>query len=175
MRPPTAPGPRPAGPGAARHRDGNDEDVRYLLEARAALFPIMAASRAAATLAGSPHVRSLARVALAEQGDQLAAITACLHDWGHTDPADPAPARAGALADVLTGLRGPEVDRVFVLVLTDHARASLVRARVEMVAGASPLVRPIAEAAIHEHDRRLAALQHLGAATGSRDVRLIGG
>lgn len=148
---------RPARSATARTHHGNDEDVRYLLEARAALFPIMAASRAAATHGSSPHVRSLARLALAEQGDQLAAITACLTAWGHEDLAPPTP----TIAEVLEGLRGRELDHAFAVVLTDHAHDSLVRARIEMVAGASPVARPIAEAAIHKQDRRLAALERL--------------
>ena len=49
-------------------------------------------------------------------------------------------------------------DQAFADHLTAHAHASLMSARVEMIAGANPAARSIAEQAIHAHDRRLAAL-----------------
>lgn len=66
---------------ARRRQNGNAADVHYLEEARDALGPIMAASRGIATSGRSHHVRGLARLALAEQTDQLAAITAALSTW----------------------------------------------------------------------------------------------
>lgn len=133
--------------------DGNRVDVHYLLHARAALVPMLAVSRVAAQQAASHHVRALARVALSEQVDALAAITACLAGWGHD-----AELTSATDGDELAQLRGAELDRAFVGLLVRHAETSLTRARVEMVGGASRVARPIAEATIHEQDRRLAAL-----------------
>lgn len=140
-----------------RRRDGNAADVHYLEEAHAALGPIMAASRDIATSGRSHHVRALARLAFAEQADQLAAITAALAAWGQLDTCStstplPDPSRQ-------QGSEGQDLD--FTDHLTAHAHASLASARAEMIAGASPTARSIAEQAIHAHDRRLVAISLL--------------
>jgi uncharacterized protein (DUF305 family) len=135
-------------------RHGNAADVHYLEEARDALGPIMAASRAITTSGRTRHVRALARLALAEQADQLAAITAALRTWGRLDSLG----AATSLPDAAPGLPRTDMDRMFADHLTAHAHASLTSARAEMIAGANPAARSIAEQAIHAHDRRLAAL-----------------
>jgi uncharacterized protein (DUF305 family) len=149
--PTTRPSPRP---------DGNDTDIHYLEDTRAALAPIMRASSAAASRGSRPEVRDLARVALSVQADQLAAIGACLTAWGRPDVA----ARPTATSQSSPAHRGPLVDRVFVDQLSDHAHAALRAARTEMVSGASRAVRLIAEDAIHAQDRQLAALTTLSLA-----------
>ena len=137
-----------------RRRDGNAADVHYLEEASAALGPIMTASRAVATSGRSHHVRALARLALAEQADQLAAITAALSVWGRLEDLGASTPFPNAVPE----LQDAHQDRVFTDHLTAHAHASLKSARAEMIAGASPAARSIAEQAIHAHNRRLAAL-----------------
>lgn len=140
-----------------RWRHANAADVHYLEEARDALGPIMTASRAVATSGRSHHVRALARLALAEQGDQLAAITAALSAWGRLDAliASPPP------VDSVLEPHGTDQDRIFADHLAAHAHASLASARAEMIAGANPAARSIAEEAIHAHDRGLAAVRLL--------------
>lgn len=137
--------------------DGNAADVRYLEEASAALPPIMAACDAAAGRSGRHDVRALARHALTVQTHQLSAISDCLLAWGRPDAARPRTTDAEALV----GLQGPALDRVFAARLTEYALASISRARVEMMIGASRTARPIAEHAIHAQDRQLAALDLL--------------
>src|SRR5512145_1385354 len=92
-----------------RWRHGNAADVHYLEEARDALGPIMAASRAVATSGRSHHVRALARLALAEQADQLAAITAALSAWGRLDALSASPPPV----DPVLEPRGTDQDRIF--------------------------------------------------------------
>ena len=138
-------------------RDGNAADVQYLEEARAALGPIMAASRDIATSGRSHHVRALARLALAEQADQLAAITAALTAWGQLDIRS----TSTPFPDAKREQDVTDQDLDFADHLTAHAHASLASARAEMIAGASPTARSIAEQAIHAHDRRLAAISLL--------------
>jgi uncharacterized protein (DUF305 family) len=140
-----------------RRRDGNAADDRYLEEARAALGPIMAASRAVAASGRSHHVRALAGLALAEQADQLAAITAALSVWGRLD----ARSAVTPFPDAVPEPHSTDRDRIFADHLTAHAHASLTSARAEMIAGASPAARSIAEQAIHAHYRRLAAISLL--------------
>lgn len=140
-----------------RRRDGNAADVHYLEEARAALGPIMAASRDIAASGRSYHVRALARLALAEQADQLAAITAALSAWGRLD----AGSSSTPFPDPMHEQHSRDQDRNFADHLTAHAHASLASARAEMIAGASPTARAIAEQAIHAHDRHLAAISLL--------------
>jgi uncharacterized protein (DUF305 family) len=140
-----------------RRRDGNAADVHYLEEARAALGPIMAASRDIAASGRSHHVRALARLALAEQADQLAAIAAALSAWGQLDSRS----ASTPFRDAMPELHSTDQDRTFADHLTAHAHSSLVSARAEMIAGASPTARSIAERAIHAHDRRLAAISLL--------------
>ncbi|HET8986394.1 MAG TPA: hypothetical protein VFN03_11605 [Trueperaceae bacterium] len=140
-----------------RRRDGNAADVHYLEEARAALGPIMAASSDIATSGRSHHVRALARLALAEQTDQLAAITAALTAWGQLDNRS----TSIPLPDAKPDLHSRDHDRTFADHLKAHAHVSLASARAEMIAGASPTARSIAEQAIHAHDRRLAAIRLL--------------
>ena len=140
-----------------RRRGCNAADVHYLQGAREALGPIMAASMATATSGRSHHVRGLARLALAEQADQLAAITAALDTWGRLD----ALAVRTPPTDAAPGLHGTDQDRVFADQLSAHAHASLTSARDEMIAGVNRTARSIAEQAIHAHDRRLAALSLL--------------
>lgn len=137
--------------------DGNDVDVHYLEHTHAALGPIMAASNAAAVQGTDHHVRALARLAYAEQTDQLATISACLLAWGRPTAVEP----HAPLAEAATRVQGPTRDHVFADQLTAHAHASLASARLELVAGVSHTARPIAEAAIHKQDRRLAALHLL--------------
>jgi uncharacterized protein (DUF305 family) len=137
-----------------RCQNGNAADVHYLKEARDALGPIMAASRGIATSGRSHHVRGLARLALAEQTDQLAAITAALTGWGRLDVPGASTPLPGALPEVAS----TDQDQAFADHLAAHAHASLTSARAEMIAGANPAARSIAEQAIHAHDRRLAAL-----------------
>jgi uncharacterized protein (DUF305 family) len=141
---------------AIPRRDGNAVDVHYLEHTRAALGPIMAASSAASSQATRHGVRALARVAFTEQTDQLATISAVLLAWGRPAVTGPRTTVADA-----TPSSGSDLDQVFADLLTAHAHASLAAARVEMVAGASHAARPIAEAAIHKHDRRLAAIDEL--------------
>ena len=141
-------------PSGRRRHNSNAADVHYLEEARDALGPIMAASRGTATSGRSHHVRGLARLALAEQTDQLAAITAALSVWGRLDALGP----PTPLPDAVPEVASTDQDQVFADHLTAHAHASLMSARVEMIAGANPAARSIAEQAIHAHDRRLAAL-----------------
>jgi uncharacterized protein (DUF305 family) len=147
-----------------RPRDGNAADVHYLEEARAALGPIMAASRAVAASGRSHHVRALARLAHAEQADELAAITAVLSRWRQLD------VHSGStpLPDAVRALRTTDQDQHFVDHLTAHAHASVAAARAEMIAGASPAARSLAEQAIHAHDRRLSAISLLFPPTTSR-------
>lgn len=137
-----------------RRRHGNAADVHYLEVARDALGPIMAASRAITTSGRTHHVRALARLALAEQADQLAAITAALTIWGRLDILG----AVTPLPDDAPGFHSTDQDRVFADHLTAHAHASLASARAEMIAGANPAARSIAERAIHAHDRQMAAL-----------------
>lgn len=139
-----------------RRRDGNAADVHYLEEARAALGPIMAASRDIAASGRSHHVRALGRLALAEQADQLAAIAAALSAWGQLD-ARSAPTST-PFPDAIPERHSTDQDRNFADHLAAHAHASLASARAEMITGASPTARSIAEQAIHAHDRRLAAI-----------------
>ena len=140
-----------------RRRDGNAADVHYLEEARVALGPIMAASRDIAASGRSHHVRALARLALAEQADQLAAITAALSAWGQLD----AGSSSTLFSDAMREQHSRDQDRNFADHLTAHAHASLASARAEMITGVSPTARAIAEQAIHAHDRRLAAISLL--------------
>lgn len=152
-----------ANPAPARHLDtvtrpdGNATDVRYLEEASAALLPIMAACDAAASRSARRDVRALARGALSVQTQQLSAISEILRAWGRTDAIRPRTTGA----DALVGLHGGVLDRVFLERLTAHAHASTAHARAEMVAGASPSARPIAERSIHAQDRQLSALAPL--------------
>jgi uncharacterized protein (DUF305 family) len=151
----------------SRARDGNATDLRYLEEAGAALAPIMAVCGAAATRSASSDVRALASDALSVQGRQLSQISTVLHAWQRPAPA-PSPVPD---ADALDGLRGEALDRVFVERLHAHARASIAGARGEMVGGASPSARRVAEDAIHAGDRQVAALllvaaeEHVGTPT----------
>lgn len=143
---------------------GNDADARYLEESSAALLSIMAACDAAAGRSTSDDVRALARDALADQTHQLSAISDCLLAWGRPEATRPRTTDAEALV----GLHGRALDQVFVDRLTAHAHASITRARAEMVAGVSRTARPIAEHAIHTHDRQLAALDLLFPSTVGR-------
>lgn len=147
-----------------RRRDGNAADVHYLEEARAALGPIMAASRDIAASGRSHHVHALARLTLAEQADQLAAITAALSAWGQLDGRS----TSTPFPDAIPELHSTDQDRDFADHLTAHAHASLASARAEMIAGASPTARSIAKEAIHAHYRRLAAISVLFPPTTSR-------
>lgn len=158
------PGNRP-GRGPARKVDCNDTDRRYVLEAAAALEPILAACATAAASAG-PAVRVLARRTLTEQTGQRAAIAAVLRDWGLRPTARPVTA-----GEAIAGLQGQALDRVFVERLTAHTHASTADARAEMIAGASRSARLLARHAIHADDRRLAALDVLhGAEARDRDL-----
>jgi hypothetical protein len=141
----------------AWRRHGNAADVHYLEEARDALGPIMAASRAVTTSGRSHHVRALARLALAEQDDQLAAITAALSAWRRLD----ALIAGTPPVDEVLELHGTDQDRTYADHLAAHAHASLASARAEMIAGANPAARTIAEEAIHAHDRHLSAIRLL--------------
>jgi uncharacterized protein (DUF305 family) len=141
----------------ARRPDGNDVDLHYLEEARAALRPVMAISHAVSGRATGHDLRALARDALSAQTRQLAAISACLLAWDRPKTAGPRP----AATEALPGLHGPTLDRVFADQLTAHAHASITAARAEMVAGASRSARAIAEDAIGAQYRQLAALDLL--------------
>jgi uncharacterized protein (DUF305 family) len=144
------------GPGATTtpsRPDGNHVDTAYLEEALAAVLSIMIASDAALRRSEQQDVRALARVALAAQTAQLAAITTCFEARGRR-ARSPGPAPSGVDPEP----HGPARDRAFVAQLAAHARSSITSARIEMVAGSSRLVRSIAENAIHAQDRQLAAL-----------------
>lgn len=137
-----------------RRPDGNDVDATYLHDAVTALAAIMTLSAAVASRSDRRDVRALAADALSVQTDQLATISACLLDRGvrlsqvpRTAPASTPPVPHGS-----------DLDRSFVAQLTAHAHASITSARIEMVAGSSHAVRPIAENAIQDHYRQLAAL-----------------
>lgn len=136
-----------------RH-DGNDVDLHYLQQARAALGPVVEGCRTVATRGGDDDVRALARSTWVEQADRLAAVSARLREWGTAADTSPHPASADALAP----LHGAALDRAFADQLTSHAHASIEAARVELVAGAGRAERQIAEDAIHAEDRRLAVL-----------------
>ena len=138
---------------AARH-DGNDVDLHYLQQSRAALGPVLEGCRTVATRGGNDDVRALARSTWVEQADRLAAVSARLREWGTAADTSPHPASADALAP----LHGAALDRAFADQLTSHAHASIDAARVELVAGAGRVERQIAEDAIHAEDRRLARL-----------------
>jgi len=138
---------------APRH-DGNDVDLHYLQQARAALGPVLEGCRTVATRGGDDDVRALARSTWVEQSDRLAAVSACLREWGAAADTSPQPASADALAP----LHGAALDRAFADQLTSHAHASIEAARVELVAGAGRAERQIAEDAIHAEDRRLGRL-----------------
>ena len=154
----TATNPAPVQDVRTRTRpDGNDADVRYLEEASAALLQIMAVCDAAAGRSARHEVRVMARHALAAQTHQLSDISDCLLAWGRPEATRPRTTDA----DALVGLQGRELDHVFAARLTAYAHASITSARVEMMVGASETARPIAERAIHEQDRQLAALDLL--------------
>ena len=144
---------------APRH-DGNDADLRYLQQSRAALVPVVEGCRTVATRGGDDDVRALARSTWVEQADRLSAVSACLRAWGTAADTRPHPSSIDALAP----LHGAALDRAFADQLTSHAHASIDAARVELVAGAGRAERQIAEDAIHAEDRRLARLALL--ATG---------
>lgn len=159
---------QPAGvPGvAARPRvgvgpDGNAADQHYLEQAAASLGPIMAACEAGAVRSPRPDVRVLVREARDVHAAQLSAVADILHAQGRPSPAY---VRAGEVAD-LARLAGASLDRALVERLTAHARASIAAARTELVVGASPSVRRLAERAIHAEDRLLAALGRVSSET----------
>lgn len=144
----------PAAPSAAPRPEGNDTDDAYVQDAVAALLSIMPASRAAARDSDRRDVRALAINALSVQSAQWDTLSACLRDLGqplsstpHTPPGRVAPEAYG-----------PEFDRTFVAQLTAHAHAAIAAARIELIAGSHHAVRSIAETAIHDQDRQLAAL-----------------
>jgi uncharacterized protein (DUF305 family) len=138
-----------------RRRDGNDDDLHYLEETRAALRPAMALSFAAASSESRGHqVRALARDALTTQTRQLAEVSDCLLAWDRTEVAVAAPAETGTARD----FQGEATDRDFADQLRTHSHLSIAAARAEMVTGASHRVRQIAEDAIRSHYRQLAAL-----------------
>lgn len=159
---------QPAGaPGvAARPRvgvgpDGNAADQHYLEQAAAALGPIMAACEAGAVRSPRPDVRVLVREARGVHAAQLSAVADILHAQGRPGPSY---VRAGEVAD-LARLAGASLDRALVERLTAHAHASIAAARTELVVGASPSVRRLAERAIHAEDRLLAALERVSSET----------
>ncbi len=143
----------------APRRDGNGVDLHYLEHALAALGPAMAASRAATARGHDEDVRSLARQALSLQTSQLAAISAGLLRWDRPEAAARAPGPNEA--ERWTGLHGAALDRAFQVQLTAHAHASISAARTEMVGGASPRARAIAEDSIRAQCQQLAALHVL--------------
>ena len=148
---------QPAPDDAVSRHDGNGVDLHYLEHARAALGPAIAASHSASTEAGDDDIRTLAREAHAQQTSQLMAISACLTRWGRPELAGPDP----AAAEGLLGLPGPAFDRAFALQLTSYVHASMSAARNEMVGGASPGARGIAQESIRAQCRQLGTLELL--------------
>lgn len=143
--------------GSGPRPDGNAADLRYVQQACAALGPIMAACESAASRSERHDVRAVAGRAYVVQSHELRAISDVLRAWGRPDLARRTPTEAEALA----GLAGLALDRTFVERLSAHAYASIAAARAELVTGASPAARVLAERAIHAEDRQLAALQRL--------------
>jgi uncharacterized protein (DUF305 family) len=139
----------------------NEADLRYLREALVALGDVHGASDEAAAGASDPRVRALARRAGATQADDIRTITSMLLGWGH----ETGPALVGlpATAADLRSLDGLEVDRRFIEILTAHAEASLVSARIEMLEGFGGSSRRHAESASRANWRELAALDFLEA------------
>lgn len=153
-----APSPHVAGHVDAEPRpDGNATDLRYLEQSCAALVSIMAACGTAAARSERHDVRAVASRARAVQAQQLRATSDVLRAWGQPDPTRHAPTEG----DALVGLVGQLLDRTFVERLSAHAYASIAAARAELVTGASPAARLLAEGAIHAEDRQLAALERL--------------
>jgi len=136
---------------------GNDADLHYLEEARAALRLLIPLSDAASDRAASREVRALARDALGVQTRQLEAISACLLTWDRPEVAGP----QSVVAASLPRLHGAALDRAYVGQLANHAHTSMTAARAEMVAGVSGGVRAIAEGALRSQSRQLAALDLL--------------
>jgi hypothetical protein len=140
-----------------RRTGGNDADLHYLEEARAALRLVIPLSDAASDRAAGGDVRALARAALDVQIRQLEAISVCLLPWDRPEVAGPQP----AVAESLPRLHGTALDRAYVGQLATHAHTSMTAARAEMVAGVSGGVRAIAEGALRSQSRQLAALDRL--------------
>jgi uncharacterized protein (DUF305 family) len=139
-----------------RRSGGNKVDLRYLEDARDALTSVMAITQAVSDRSAD-HI--LARDALTVQTRQLAAISACLRAWDQLET----PGTRHVASEPLPAPHGPTPDRVYADQLTAHAHASIAAARAEMVAGASPGARAIAQDAIRAQYRQLAALDLLSA------------
>ncbi len=150
-------GPRHDSTTTSRRTGGNDADLHYLEEARAALRLVIPLSDAASGRAAGRDVRALAREALGVQSVRLEAISACLLEWDRPEVAAP----QSAVAESLPGLHGAALDRAYADQLTAHVHTSMTAARAELVAGVSGGVRAIAEGALRAQSHQLAALDLL--------------
>ena len=142
----------------------NDADLRYLRGALLALKDTRRASDVAAASASDPRVRALARAEGESQADDISAITSMLRGWDRTEAGpDQAVVTSG-----LRSLDGVEVDLRFIEILTAHANASLVRARIEMIEGIGDSSRLHAEDSSRASWRALATLSFLEPAGSAR-------
>ena len=140
-----------------RRTGGNQADLHYLEEARAALRRMIPLSDAASGRAAGRDVRALARETLGVQSGRLEEISACLLAWGRPEVVHPQPAEA----ESLPGLHGTALDRAYAEQLSAHVHTSMAAARAEMVAGVSGGARAIAEDALRAQSHQLAALDLL--------------